>query len=492
MKKLFLIFLVMAGLTAAIYPGDRGTLLRIPVRVAAEKGFEKNLEKKDFKLFINGEPREIVEFFPKSRSMTAAKSKRNFILAFDITCCNDSLTAAISRFVDHILIGGDNLFIWSPTGKIYRVGSDSDKRKIVDAIEKIIKDDGAAYKRDMETIRNKLENMVRLIVLEPVNIKYFINAYARLFNDFKNRFLIPDLNSYNQLGTYLTGETGEKWLINFREAKAFPTFPHFREAKEKIRHYAAGLKKKQADIVADINSGLDALEKAMMVSKSYPVETILNFMLGLNLNYNMILIKSNGSKPDNGGSAPGYEGIFKGLAQKTGGLFIAASDPAAALDAVSKNTDHYYEVVFEFNGKLEDKHIKVEVAEPGAAVFYRDSFLEQEINILVEMINETGIEITGCALNGYNLKFKVTGFKIAKSHITAGQKTGVVKIAVKLINDKSEVIYETGRTLKSREDAIDISLNLPAKFAGYFKLTVETIDLISSRDAKIDKYIKLQ
>ena len=108
------------------------------------------------------------------------------------------------------------------------------------------------------------------------------------------------------------------------------------------------------------------------------------------------------------------------------------------------------------------------------------------------MINETGIEIADYILNGYNLKFKVSGFKIGKSKITAGQKTGFVRISVKLINDKSEVIYETANTLKSRENAIDISLNLPAKFAGYFKLTIETIDLISIRDAKIDKYIKLQ
>lgn len=492
MKKLFMIFLVMTVLTAAIFPEDTDTLLRIPVRAAAEKGFEKDLEKKDFKLFINGEPREIVEFFPKSRSIAAAKSKRNFILAFDITGGSDSITSAISHFADHILTGGDNLFIWSPAGKIYRVDSDSDKKKIVDHIEKIIKDDSAAYKTDMEAIKDKLENMARMVILEPVSIKYFISAYARLYIDFKNRFLVPDLNSYNQLASHLAGEAEEKWMINFREGQVFPSLPHFQAAKEKIRRYTAGMKKKQADTAAAINNGLDAIEKNMIAAKRYPMDTILNFMLGLNLNYNIILIESNESKPENGGSAQGQEDIFKGLARKTGGIFISGSDPAAALDAVSKNIDYYYEVVFKFNGKLEDKDIKVEVAKPGLTVFYRNRFLEQEIKVLDEMLNETGIEIRDYSLKGYNLKFKISGFKIGKSKVTSGKKTGIVQITIKLINDKNEVIYKTGRALKSRENAIDISLNLPAKFTGYFKLTIAAIDLISSRNAKIDKYIKLQ
>ncbi|MCK5058105.1 MAG: hypothetical protein KAT34_15745 [Candidatus Aminicenantes bacterium] len=492
MPKHFVILFLITALTGFAHPGETETLLKIPVRVAAAGGLEKNLVKKDFKLFINEEPRNIVAFFSKSRSLYRVKSKRNFVLCFNITEGGKNTEDAVSHFVQHILMDGDGLIIHSPVKKIVRLDSTGDRQKIAGDINKIVKKNGAIYKTDLERVVGNLEDLARMVALNPVSITYFINTYARLFNDFKMKFLIPGLSNYNQLASYLAGETEEKWLINFREEKVFPTFPNFQAAKEKIRSYTAGMKKSQADRAADINSGLDAIEKAMSFSESYPMEAILNFMLGLNINYNVIFYKRNTNTPGNNGITPGYIGVFKNLARKTGGIFIDTPNPAAALNAVKKNIDNYYEVVFKFNGKLEDKQIRVEVTKPGTKVFCRERFLKEEINAIVEMIGEAGIKITGYTLNGYNLKFKVSGLKIAKDETSGSSKTGLVRIDIKLINDKNEVIHQTGRALRSQEGSIDISVNLPAANRGYFKLTIEAVDLVSGRKTELNKYIKLK
>jgi hypothetical protein len=489
MKKLFVILFVIIALTCLFYPETTGTLIKIPVRVSTGMGFEKNLEKKDFALFINGEPREIVEFFSKSRSIDQIEAKRIFVLSFNNAEYGKDITETIFHFVLSILNGGDGLIIWSPAKKIYRFDTTGDRRKIARDIEKIVKVDSAAYKKERVTMRENLENLARMVALDPVSIKYFISSYARMFNDFKGKFLIPDLSAYNKLASYLVGEAENRWLINFYEQKKIPAFQNFQLAKEKIRRYTAGMKKSHADKAASINSGLDAIEKAMMISESYPMETILNFMLGLNISYNMIVGSNNES--DDERVIPGYEGIFESLAKKTGGVFIAGTNPAEALNRVRKNIDSYYQVVFHFNGESEDKNIRVDVTKPDAKVFYRERFLKQEIDILVEMTSKTGLNITGYDLKGYNLKFKVSGFKAGEDG-PAGKKTGAVRIDIRLIDDKNEEIHKTGRSLKPLENTIDVSLNLPVRFTGYFKLTIETADLISGRNARLDKYIKLK
>jgi hypothetical protein len=306
------------------------------------------------------------------------------------------------------------------------------------------------------------------------------------------RFFIPDLNNFDQLAANLAGETEENWLINFREEKVFPAFPYLRAAKEKIRSYTAGMKKSQADRAAVIRSGLAALEKAMNISGSYPVETILNLMLGLNINYNVIFYTSNTGTPANGGMPTGYMDILKNLAGKTGGVFSDVENPAVALDTIKRNVDYFYEVVFKFNGAIEDKQVRIEINKPGMEVFYRGRFLKEEINAIVEMMGETGIKIEGYILDGYNLKFKVSGFKIVKNENPNSSNTGLVRIDIKLIDEKNEVIYQTGRSLKSLGDFIDISLNLPAANRGYFKLTISAVDLVSGREAELNKYIKLK
>lgn len=495
MKKIFFTVFLILLVVNFIHPAetDTETLLRIPVRVLGAEGFEKDLVKGDFKLYVNGELREILEFFPKSRSIAReAKENRCFVLAFNFSDYGKNIADAISHFVSNILTGNDKLIVWSPIRKIYRINVSSDKQKLAADIEKIVKEDSLAYKKNLEITKRTLDDLAMRVRLETNEIQKFINSYSREFNNFKNRFLLSDINKYDTLAAFLLREEGDKWLINFQEREYIPSVSYFDSAKRRIRTYIGNLTGTEASFAASINSGLNAIEQSMLISKIYPSEALLNMMLGLNINYNLIIFRSmrkpTGIKMRSGD----YEGIFEDFAKKTGGISHHTTNLLEALDLVKENVDYYYDLIFKFNGKMEDKDIKVAVAKPETKVFYKNKFLLNEIKALVEILTEPGVEIMDYSLQGYNLKFKISGFKIDEDKKSKNKGSGIVQIELKLSNDKNEVIFRTGKVLQSKRDTINISLNLPAKFKGYFKLTIEAVDMISGRKAELNEYIKLK
>ena len=492
MRKIWLTVFVILMAAVFIQPAEKEILLKIPVRVAAAGGLEKNLEKKDFTLFINGEPREILEFFSKNRSINQSKSKRNFVLAFNFSDYGQSMTDAIFHFAKNILTGNDKLIVWSPLRKVYRINVSTNKQKVAADIEKIVKEDSSAYKKNLEITKRALDNLAMRIRMEPTEIQRFINSYSREFNNFKSRFLLSDVNRYDTIAAFLLAEQGDKWLINFQESQYIPSVSYFDSAKKRIRGYIANLTGPEASWAASLNSGLNAIEKSMMISETYPKEALLNLLLGLNINYNLIIFMNMRKPTGFKTRTPDYEGIFEDFAKKTGGISKHTPNLIDGLNAIKKNVDYYYEVVFKYNGKVEDKEIKVKVTKPGAKIFYKNKFLINEIKALSDIINDPGVAITDYNLKGYNLKFKISGFNIDENEKSANKGSGIVRINIKLFDDKNELIFKTGKALKSEKESIDISLNLPAKYKGYFKMTVEAVDHFSGRNTELNKYIKLK
>lgn len=496
-KKCIVIFIIMLA-ARFMQPVEREIQVKIPVRVSLAGNLEKNLGKKDFKLYINGQPNEIIEFFAVNRSLSRMKLNRRFILAFALTEYDRNTAAAVSYFVNNILNESDRLLVWSPLKKITRIASTSDKKQVLNAVEKIFKEDTGLYKQALETAANNLENTAGVLLLNPAGIKYFIKTYTWQVDNFNARFVFPDFANYNDIASFLAGETGEKWLIHFQERQIFPCHRAFPAAETRIREYAASLNRKKksgVEAAAFIENGLAAIRESMDISKSYPSAAVFNFFLGLNIGYHVVFTgadaKTAAGMPASAAGAA-YERILRDLSGQTGGAAIAAADAAAGLQTIISSTDYYYDIVFKLDGETEDKEIKLETQAPGTSVFYKNKFTKEEINILFAAVAESGITISGDELQGYNLVFKVSGFRVVPEEKSPDRKTGSVQVEIRLLDDRNETVYQTGRTLKSSGDTIDISLRLPETYKGYFKLTITAVDSITGGKAETGKYIKLK
>ena len=189
------------------------------------------------------------------------------------------------------------------------------------------------------------------------------------------------------------------------------------------------------------------------------------------------------------GQSPDYEGILRDLSEKTGGLALDTTNLAEGIEAIRNHQDFYYNLIFEFNGKLEDKNIRVETSSPDASLTYKDKFFKSEIQNLMDFLKEPKINISGFSLKGNKLSFTISDFKIGK---VEKQDAGIMKVKIELIDDSRNTVYRTENTLKSTKKSITISLNLPAKHKGYFQLHIQASDMLSLKDHEISEYVKIK
>ena len=262
----------------------------------------------------------------------------------------------------------------------------------------------------------------------------------------------------------------------------------------RIKKYLSSLPKEYKDKVPLIRNSLDKIEESMLFSEDFPMEQLLDILLGVNINYNVIFFSTQDQKTDSGYSvSPGYERILKDISRTTGGISIISTHTSLVkdLEAVSKHVDFYYELVFTFAGEPEDKNIEINVT-TGSSVYYKKKFRKEELKWLMDWVKGE-IGLSGFALAGHQLSFTISGFKMNPVKNANGQPvpTGIIKVEIRLIDDKSTIVYETGNTLKTNDKSFHVSIELPSKFNGYFKLSITAIDLVANQGCQLNKYVKI-
>jgi hypothetical protein len=506
MKKSMVLGALLLFFANLFLLADEAILLKLPVRVMSPNGLETGLKKDDFHLYINEERRDIRDLFGKRKQIDRSGDQRHFVLAFNLTETGQQINDGIDAFVDSILMPNDTLTIITPL-KIYSITNPNDPAKIKNDIREIVKKDSLEYKKNKISSRENLLREIRKVNrggsitsgsanagmttdLGTQIIMQFLGDYNREWNNFKSKFLIPDMRQYSQVALMLARQNGEKWLINFQQREIMPAQDQFKKAADAIRNFLSSASSADDQAAASsISSGLQTLEKSMLISDSFPQDILLNLLLGANIGYNTILFRSmrtDVSNPD--GQSPDYEGILRDLSEKTGGVALDTTSLADGIDAIRKHQDFYYDIIFEFNGKLEDKNIRVETTRPDTKIYYKNKFFQSEIQNLMDYLKEPKINISDFSRQGNKISFTISEFKIGK---VENQNAGVMRVKIELIDDSHNTVYRTENTLKSTKKSITISLNLPEKYRGYFQLHIQTSDMMSLKTNELFEYIKL-
>jgi hypothetical protein len=349
----------------------------------------------------------------------------------------------------------------------------------------------------LDNLNQLIENLEKKLDTKKGGIRsvvFFINHYANEWRKFDKGFLLANLEQYSDITSLLAQKRCEKWLIHFQERDLVPMLTRYRRIAHRIKKYLSSLPKEYQDKVPLIRNSLDKIEESMLFSEDFPMEELLNILLGVNINYNVIFFSNQDRKTDGGDSiSPGYEKILKDISRITGGISIISTQTNLVkhLEAVTQHVDYYYELVFTFAGEPEDKNIEINVT-PGSSAYYKKKFRKEELKWLMDWVKEE-IGLSGFALAGHQLSFTLSGFKMNPVKDTNGQPvpTGIIKVEIRLIDDKSTTVYETGNTLRTNDKSFHVSLTLPSEFSGYFKLSITAIDLVANQSCQLNEYVKI-
>lgn len=493
MKKVIVsVFLSLAVLVSMGYSAKKETRLTLHVKVLLKNEAVENLTKDDFNLLINGKKREIIKFFKREQSLNQANQKRNFILALNLTDYGQQITDGISYFIFNILNNGDGLVLWTPI-KIYHIPTEKEKKLLLEDIVNIVKRDTLNYKKDVSLpTKNFIDILSRSRTgssrddsAMQQDISNFLNNYSREFSNFKNRFILPNLVKIPGVAALLAEEQGEKWLIGFMEREIIPNIADYKRKASKIRDAAALLSGSDQANATRMHTGINMIDKMMLISESLPMQKITDALLNENISFNAILFKNQKKSTKLGDNiSPDYEEIFKNFSKLTDGVTVINSNLKEGLGDIRKNSGVYYDLIYEFDGKVEDKDIKVNLSNPDAKAYHKQSFTKKEIEKMIE----PNITLSGFSLRQHILKFSISNFK---KGALDNKDQGIIRILVELLDQQDTVVFKTQNTLKSDKKTFSISLKIPPEHKGRFKVRISAFDLISRRSTQLIENKKL-
>lgn len=493
MKKIVVpVLLSLLVLMIMAFPAKKEIHLTLPVKVLLNDEAVENLTKNDFNLLINGKKREITKFLKRKQSLDQANPRRNFILAFNMTDYGQQITDGISYFILNILNNGDGLVLWTPT-KIYQIPTEKDKKLLLEDIVNIVKRDTFNYKKDISLPTKNLNEIMsagrvrasRDVDFTQQDISNFLTNYSREFSNFKNRFILPKLLKIPVVTALLAEKQGEKWFIGFMEREIIPNIADYKKRARQIRDAAALLSGSDHANATRMYTGINMIDKLMLISEGLPTQKITDTLLNENVSFNAVLFKNQKKSTKLGDNiSPDYEKIFNNFSKLTGGVSVIHSNLKEGLEVIRKNSSVNYHLIYKFDGKLEDKDIKVNLSNPDAKAYYKQSFTKSEIEKMIE----PKITLSGFSLRQHILKFSISNFKKGAPD---NKDQGIVRILVELIDQQDTVVFKTQNTLKSDKKSFSISLKIPPKHKGRFNVRISAFDLISSRSTQLVENKKL-
>lgn len=498
-KHIIFLTITLFLLTGAAYTAD-DIYLKIPVRIYKNGEYFKGLSKEDFSLKVNGKVRTIEETLTGERSINDISERRNFILQFNLTDYGKNITSGIEFFINEVIRKKDNLIIWTPV-KVYRIRADKPKQDIISDIEKIVKEDSFNYKRLKEAERNKLNTIIRKF-LEFVpnqkdsspqisNIFRFLNNYSREWLSFKSKFLLPDIGKYYGVFSLLSREyPGEKYFINFQQREVIPSLNKYQQIKNLINNYVSDLAgTSESSYTSSISNALKKIDKSILLSDNFNPENLVSPFKGANISYNLLLFHSfRQSGDDSDAVSPDLEGILRSISRSTGGLSVITNNFKEGIDSMMKKSDHYYYLVYRFNGKKGEKKIEVAINNKDAVLFYKDKFFPDEIDLLIKLAAQPKISISEVTITGEQLTFEISDYaKKGKE-----KKTGIIKVEIRLLDKDRKKVMEKMNTLRAVKDPVKISLKMTPGLKGFFKLEIIVKDMNKNKTANFSKYIELK
>jgi len=513
--KLKILILILFSLTI---PGQGETgediLLKLPVRVfsSGTRGgnYIKNLGAENFELRINGKNQKIMEFKTETRSLANKQTQRMIALSFDGGEYDTDLPGVIGAFVRNEMTGLDFLAVRTPLG-IYKLEAGGNKNEFVKKIETNLKKDLEEWNNREKEAGDMLVQLLKNMELfvkskrsakggtKPVIL--FMNNFSAEWQKYRRDYYFSHLNDFIAIASEFVGagkeKGGEKWLIHFpKEKKSLQQVPgEFQQLKPKIKEYLDAVPKKFRNEVPPIIENLDNMEKSLLTAEVVPVDEVLDSLLGVNIGFDVVVSNKDIRM------RTGVDEILEIISFRTGGIWVNAVNVKEGLEKIAVHTDEYYELVFKFDGVADDKTMEVRIpGHDGAGIFYKKFFKREEFKWLEDWLKERGgpgtntsssaitstsetIRVSDFSLEGHGLKFTLSGFRVNEG--------AVLNVTIRLVNDAQEVVFEAKNTISPSKSSLGVSLGLPVKYTGYFKLAIEVRDAISGQSGESIQYVKL-
>jgi hypothetical protein len=515
MKKFVLYLGLFFPIFGILFPATNEEPFSLPIRVIENTQESEELNRNDIKLLINGIPRQVTHLNKQQRSLSLDPDLgRHIILSFHNIKYTKPIENAISYFFTEILNPKDFLVLLSPV-KAYRIPVTRNKEKMIMDVMNFLDKDCAVHEKNRISAEKKLEaELQRLNTItsnqpndffaeEPENSEQVLAQATNLatnykaiyrvllnfpqnFTRFKNQYLLPDIVKHLKIKNLLKKKHGEKWWVHFQHREDIQIIHKARSAGRKLNAYITT--HETGTLARTMHKSLADLEKQLLIAESISNAEILDTLLGNNICYNIVYwgsIKTNESNTSFKETSD-LEAALRRIAESSGGKTTVVTDPEKGIMEITQHSDYYFDLVFDFNGKIEEKNIQISAENRNFKFSHKQKFSKEEVDEWTRTLTEEKVKIRDFSLLKNTLHFGIESF-------TQNQENqfGMLKVRISLFDLKNTNVYKSENTLRASKDRIVISVPLPPEYQGEFRLCIEVFDLLANTSASSEHLIEI-
>lgn len=500
---------------------------RFPVRVFLGKKPVSGLEKKDFKLYVDGKETPINGFFevkktlkspppppPAQRFTTSRDTQRPsrlFVLIFNVSDYDTDLETDVNiifgkiiRPEDRFMVISNNYFLPETIVKNIEI----QKKRVIETLRREaqkLKLSTSYIELHLKSLGdNFLANLTDTIAQEPGEFPYevfrdFFRDYILTFEEFKQGYFDMAKEQYIKIAEYLRTQDAEKWVLNVFQVGIFPRFKLHGRIQNAINTFttrptiggtgSGSIQMKS--LVMDYLQRLDDVDKWMVdnisklfVNSGATVHTLLRKPIRANF---MDQFEYRPVSTDS-------ESILRQIARLTGGSVVHSRDADKFIDKIYDKEDVYYMLTY-VPEKNEPLNTTIRVAinsDQNYRLIYDNQRKPRFFKKILARLRRYNpqIKIGGIALKDDTLSVKISNMKTISLNRPDDIEAGRIEARVTIMDTNSAVVWETRKLYRSEKSEAMFQTKVPPLKKGYYNILVEVRDLLSWKTDALGENIR--
>jgi hypothetical protein len=485
---------------------DESPVKRLKVRVFVEGRPVNHLIKEDFKLYEDNIPQTIDDVIISKRKigevLQSPSSSRCFVLLFDITDYSSQIQNEVATILHHFLGTNDQLLI-AANDQILFFNSLSDKEKAHWKINRFLGEQCSQTKQRMYADLSAIENLINLIRTRSSRetdrhgqgavhihyymkyIKFSIEQYIMALQDYKKKYLVPDVSKYYNLLALLEKVKQEKWVISFYRMPEIPKLS--RKNRRMIKKLIDDLQDrdwKDENYYSELFfKMLGQIDNLFNHVDNFPVEAMSQLFYKLDANFHAIVVNADSDKESQDHKHRGLkvdiENNWAEIARRTGGVGVSME---TAADTIRSTEDIYYTLTYTPKDPGKPGELNVEVKDKNYKVYFEGTLgagdFSQYLNTSKDP-NTPAVQVNDITFKNKRFSITITGFLVQKM---GKENSGRISVLIYIKdNQESKILFHQGKTLLPQKDTVHISLSFQWLKKGSYEIGVRINDLLTGK-----------
>ncbi len=483
--------------------------VEVPVRVFRAGQPVSDLAREDFRLSEGKAAQTINGFYVRKKKMNVRSVSmqaggpllppRYFVLVFRVFDYSEQLEKGVRYIFDHLLGENDKLLVLV-NDRTMLLNRDIWQVKRREILDQLLREEANKSRQKLEqfflTVQKDLDQTRLRMLLERDSNFYapriidFLEGYLRTWDEFKAKYLVPDLDKFYNFARHLETVREEKWVLSFYQIEMFPNMKLSGQIHQQIVQLISDLQVARSEDAVHarlIEQLLERIDRELNAADSFPVEEISKMLVKVDTTYHCFImgVRREVLSEDLAYKqvASDIENSLREITRRSGGQVIFSGDIGSALHAVEEKEDVYYVLTYEPSAPELRGKVRIELpGHPDCKLFYDDNIRADYIGAYLKRKREQDpqVDLDGMAFAGRKLTLKIANFKIAAS---GKERAGSLRVAIRIRDEQNRPLYDQGRSFSARESRVDLTVDFPFLKAGRYMFLVEVHDLLTGKTA---------